>query len=291
MTNSRYVRLRELAFDSFVLDCPVEIEKGALLLDTQNKGVLLQLRLNILEAKCSEISSVTIKIECFDDANVEIPEIKPFDYIFRDINLLSSKHFGDKTPISLNPNVRKVNVGLNKVTFVDGHKWEYPDEELIRPKQQPITSLRSDLLDHLKREINILPQNSRERFIYLPRQLEKYWLCTCGRPNKNDAMECCRCGKPKKWVFENMKEENIQKNLDIYKEKVRLEQERVRIEKEQVRILDKEKARQKEEERVQQVEERQIRTKKWILLLLLIMTIGVYIVLFFVLVILPKIKF
>ena len=48
MSNNRYVRLQDLIFDSYVFDSPVEIEKGALLLDSETKAVLLQLRLNIL---------------------------------------------------------------------------------------------------------------------------------------------------------------------------------------------------------------------------------------------------
>ena len=103
VSSKRYVHIQELVFDSYVLDCPVEIEKGALLLDTESKEVLLQLWLNILDVNYSEISSITIGIAAFDDAGDEIPEIKPFTYTFRDVYLLGTKSFGDKDTYSFRP--------------------------------------------------------------------------------------------------------------------------------------------------------------------------------------------
>lgn len=284
MSNIRYVRLQELVFDSFLLDCPFEIEKGALLLDTESKKVLLQLRLNILDVKFSEISSITIGIAAFDDAGDEIPEIKPFTYTFRDVYLLGTKSFGDKTPIVLDPRVRKVKVGIVKVTYKDGHVWHYSGGQFTPPKQAPITILQPDLCAQLNRDIQSISQ--KERVIFIPQQLDDYWLCTCGRPNNNDASKCCRCSLSKKWVFENVNVVCIQKNLDRYKEKVRLENERVRLLEEENR--------KREEERVRLLEEERIRIKKRNRLILILGTIGltiaISIAVFFV-AILPSIKY
>lgn len=225
MSDNRYVRLQDLVFDSFEFDCPVEIEKGALLLDYNTKAILLQLRLNILDINDSQISSVTLKIECRDDAGDEIPEIKPFNDTFRDVNLLGTKSFGDRAPIVLDPRVRRVKVGIEKVTFIDGNVWRSTGEILNIPKQQTIDTLRTDFLEQLYRDIKSLSPESRERIIFIPQPLDEYWLCSCGRPNKNSIVECCRCGITKNWVFENLSEENIQKNLDSYKETVRLLEE------------------------------------------------------------------
>ena len=111
-----------------------------------------------------------------------------------------------------------------KVTYKDGHVWHYSGGQFTPPKQKPINSLQPDLFEQLNRDIQSISPKERERIVFVPQQLDNYWLCTCGRPNNNDAGECCRCGIEKNWVFENINEEHIQKNLDSYKEKVRLEQ-------------------------------------------------------------------
>ena len=71
MSNSNYLRLQELVIGTFNLDAPVEIEKGALLLESTTKMVLLQLRLNVIE-NINEISSTSLNIYGFTDAGEPI---------------------------------------------------------------------------------------------------------------------------------------------------------------------------------------------------------------------------
>jgi hypothetical protein len=223
MAENRYIRLQELIFNSYVLDSPVEIEKGALLLDTETNNVLLQLRLNILHDKIHEISSVKLMIDCFDDAGEIVSDLKIIDDTYRDLNILNQKNFGEKTPLVLDPRVRKVKVRINKVVFTNSKVWFYPNEPIFPSGMLPINSLNIDLYNQLTRDIG------REKLIteykYLPHKFDEYWCCACGRPNKNSIDLCRRCGTSKKWIFERINKDNILKNLESYLENVRQAEE------------------------------------------------------------------
>jgi tetratricopeptide (TPR) repeat protein len=221
MTENRYFRLQDLVFDSYFLDAPVDIEKGALLLDLQTKSVILQLRLNILQKPADKISSVNLEIECFDDGGEKIKEYSPYFYSFRDINFLHATSFGENIPIILDPLVRKVKVQIEKVTFLDTSVWKPSRKSITPPKQKNVSNLESELLGQLNLDKKNLPEKSQERIVFIPKQEENYWLCACGRPNSNEIIECCRCGISKNWLFENATESSIRVNFDNRIEKER----------------------------------------------------------------------
>ena len=276
MKDNRYFRLQEVQFDTFILDYPVEIEKGALLLDKQTKAVLLQLRLNILDNNKSVISSVKLNIDVFDDAGEEIPDLIKYNDTFRDINLLGTNSFGEKTPIVLDARVRKVTVRLDRVILLDGRVWHYSGEEFQPPNQQPINTLRTDLIEQVNRDILLLPLINRKWIVNLPQQLDTYWLCTCGRPNKNDIVECCRCGISKIWLFENITDINIQKHLGKHIERIRVIEDERKIE---------------EERRVRALEEKRIRANKLKRNAFLVFTIVALFTVVLYLFVLPYIKY
>jgi hypothetical protein len=59
MTNDNNFELQEIIVENFHLDAPVEIENGILYLNKSTREVSLMLKLNLLSAEISEISSVT----------------------------------------------------------------------------------------------------------------------------------------------------------------------------------------------------------------------------------------
>lgn len=216
MPNTRYIRLQDLIFDSFVLNAPVEIEKGALLLDSQSKAVLLQLKLNILVEDKSKISSVKLKIFGFDDAGIPIEGFSPYSFTYRDIYLNPNKSFGEKTPIILNPAIRKVKVEIENVVYRNGDIWKNSEEEIKLPSLKTIDQLDSELNEQLSREITNFTPDQKKRVIYLPQQLDNYWICMCGRPNSNHDTYCRRCGMNKDFVFSKLSEDKLRYNLNIY---------------------------------------------------------------------------
>ncbi len=229
MTNSRYIRLQEFLFDSFVLNAPIEIEKGALLLDSQSKAVLLQLKLNILVEDKSKISSVKLKIFGFDDAGIPIEGFSPYSFTYRDIYLNPNKSFGEKTPIILNPAIRKVKVEIENVVYRNGNIWENSEEEIKLPSLKTIDQLDSELNEQLSREITNFTPDQKKRVIYLPQQFDNYWICTCGRPNSNDVDTCSRCMLSKKEAFKISKVA-LKKKHNEYKERL-LAEEKIRLQR------------------------------------------------------------
>lgn len=278
MVTNRYMRLQESVIESFNIDAPVEIEKWALLFDKQNKKILLQSRINILDD--IEISSLKLLLDCLDKDGEKIIDVKPFIEFIRDINLLGGKSFGEKTPIVLDPRVRKVKVAIGEVTYTNGMSWIPSTASVTPPLQKNISSIEPELLEQLNRDIQSLSSKEKERVIKIPQCLDEYWLCACGRPNGNNSETCCRCGKEKSWIFANVSEEGIRKNLEDYRERVRL--------------LEEEKARKVEEERIQKLEEkrfRSLRAKKICRTVSLISTgIGICVILYFF-VLSPYIKY
>jgi len=220
MSNQRYIRLQEIQYDSFVLDAPAEIEKGALLLDTKTNSVLLQLRLNILNLKLSEISSITLKIRGLTDSGENVKKEEYSYYTYMDINLLDQKTFGEKTPIVLNYKVRKVEVEIDRIVFTNGNIWQKQSHEITPPKQQSISSLSDEILEQFNRELNHLNLSKLDNLKFFPKQLEDYWLCACGRINKKNSKQCCRCGINKSVVFQIFNEEYLRKSLKIHNENV-----------------------------------------------------------------------
>ena len=121
--DDKYYKLQDIVIDTFDLDAPIEIEEGVLLLDKTSKNVFLKLKLNVLDVDISRVSSVSLRIDCLDDAMEIITEISPYIFTYRDIFLIDSKTFGEDNPILLDDRVRRINVGISKVVFTDTSTW------------------------------------------------------------------------------------------------------------------------------------------------------------------------
>ena len=254
MSNSKYIRLQELVIDSFNLETPVEIEKGALLLDSTSKTVLLQLRLNILD-DINAISSISITIHGFSDSGEVVEGFAPFTHTYSDIYLQGNKSFGDRTPIILDPRIRKVIVAIEKVVYRNGEVWRNAVDDVQKPVQKSITSIDAELLPQFQREISSLSEADRQRFLYIPQQFDDYWICTCGMANKNVYSKCRRCGLQSQIIFAITNEETLQRDLGKFIEdtrnaeelrngKIRIAEERRLKEEEEKKVLDAKRGRQ-----------------------------------------------
>lgn len=201
MTDHRYFRLQNVEVTEYVLDAPVEIEKGALLLEATSKTVILQLRLFILD-RLDQVSSVSLNIYGYSDTNEPIENFSPHIYTYMDVYLEKKKSFGDKTPIILDPRIRKVKVEIDRIVFLNGKVWKDSEGYLTYPSQKPVSSIGKDLLPQFERETSKLQKSAKQNFQYIPQQFDNYWQCTCGRPNTNSMEVCKRCDLTKKFIFQ-----------------------------------------------------------------------------------------
>ena len=220
MTTSRYHRLQEITPDQYELEAPAEIEKGALLLDTQTKTVILQLRVNKLKPN---ISSIMIRADLFDDVGRVLKGADPLILTYSDVNLIETEVIGEQTPIILDPSVRQVEVSLIEVHLTSGRIWKTQSKNLIqKPEQIAILSLEPGLKAQVDREYEIAPPKNSKKLKFLPIQSKDYWVCACGRPNPNSSVECERCGIDKNWGFAILNIEYLRNKFDAFLEQSRL---------------------------------------------------------------------
>lgn len=232
MSLNRYYRLQTVKVEQFYLDAPVEIEKGALLLDRQTSSVILQLLLNVLQGSCSDISSVTVQIDGKDDIGEKIPDLAPKLYVFRDVYLTEQNSFGEQIPIVLDERIREVSVAITRVAFRNQQVWQPKGSELKIPPQASVTSLNRELTEQLSRDQEKLYHQKRNAIRYLPMQADGYWVCTCGRPNADAHESCGRCGWDRQLIFKLLAAEELQRRLAEYQfEKEQIEEKR-RLEEE-----------------------------------------------------------
>lgn len=241
MSNHRYTLLQEIDTSRYDLTCPIEIETGALLFDSKTNKVLLQLRLNILGIDEHQYLKANLLIDCFDEVGDHLPGFNPYHHAFTRINAIGVLSFENEMPIILDPKVRRVEIAVEKVVYVDGREW-FPSGEIVAPlEQKKINTLNLEMRDQVNRDISFyLPDENRDRIIYIPMQQDHYWLCSCGRPNWNSEVICCRCGLSRKWVFRNLSETGIQLNLERHKETLKEIQDEGRLIKKR-RIIRKKK--------------------------------------------------
>lgn len=241
MSDHRYTLLQEIDTSRYDLTCPIEIETGALLFDSKTSKVLLQLRLNILGIDEHRFSKVSLRIDCFDEVGDHVAGFNPFHHTFTRLNVFSAFSFENEIPIILDSSVRRVEIALEKVAYINGSEW-YPSGELIvPPAQKKINTLNLEMRDQVNRDISFyLPDENRDRIKYIPMQLDHYWLCSCGRPNRNSEVVCCRCALSRKWVFRNLSETGIQLNLERHKDTLQEIEEESKLVKKR-RIINKKK--------------------------------------------------
>lgn len=209
MNKPRYKNIKDLKFDSYYINCPVEIDKGLLLFDNKLNIVLLQMKLKNISQ--TTISSVYISVDCFDDANDHIGLI---EHPYLDTNTQSMASFGDKTPVILDFKTRNIIVKIIKVAMNNGDVWRKPNsEEFTASQQNSLNSLGTGLTKQFYLEINQLESVEKDRLIYLPEQTENIWLCSCGRANYNKTHICSRCGIQKYIIFKITNEEYLSKRI------------------------------------------------------------------------------
>jgi len=219
MSDYRYTLIQELQTSRYDLSCPIEIETGALLIDSKTNKVLLQLHLNILGIDHHYLSSVTLRINCFDEVGDGVTGFSPYRHTFTGLSILGKTSFENEIPIVLDSLVRRVEVEIEKVVFEGGSEWFSSGEYVFPPEQKRIETLSLELRDQVNRDIGLfLPDENRDHIRFIPQQLDNCWLCSCGRPNRNREVICCRCGLSRKWIFRNLSVTGITLNLEKYTE-------------------------------------------------------------------------
>lgn len=231
MSSKRYDELNELSINSYELDCPVEIENGKLLLDTETNLILLLMKLRSISTV--KINSVFIEITGLDAAGDLLGEKSIVHFTYTDLFLDQYESFGDKTPIILDQNVRRVLVKITKVAFQNAEPWRSNEGNTIKLiHQDPLSELGLDKEKEFHRLVKALNLPNGDQTKYLPISNKEQWICSCGRTNKSIQKTCLRCGIEKEWLLKNIRPDVLKSSL-IENQKQEVEEaKRRRIESE-----------------------------------------------------------
>lgn len=251
--------------------CPIVIEEGALLKDTNNGRVLAQLKLKNISAK--EIVACKVCIRAFEPNGNKI-EGKQADYL--DICAKSGASFGSRQAIYLPNNLaRSAEAEVVEVVFGDGNTWfgEGAKCEILKNQQ-----LLSDVLadDELyKQAVLELGEGCK----YLPAAQNGVFQCTCGAVYLEKDGECYSCHRTLRQIEDALELKGLRARADA--RLAEEEENRQREQEERERIL--------EQQRIKAAERRK-RVKKIAMIVLPILVCIIAASALFTQVIMPKQK-
>lgn len=105
-------------------ESPVIIKAGALIINNENKKLLVQLKIQNISEKTVTLTKV--KLTPLDSVQRELGEAIFFEYL--DLNCNNAEDFGSKKPIPINyPSTRSFAVSITEVAFSDGTVWSCND--------------------------------------------------------------------------------------------------------------------------------------------------------------------
>ena len=207
----RFKRLTTVEPDTWNPDSPVEWIKGAILFDNSTGKILLQLKLCNISNE--HIKSVHLLIDGFDEMGESL--CTEFQFFYQDLKQVPHTTFGEQNPIYLpDKRIRKVHIHFNKVMFADGTIAAIEDKNMPIPDRESIT----DWPDNLVNELNRVYEDYNDSFplIYIPKELDDNWLCSCGKMNTNNQGHCVRCGRDRSTQLRIINKDFLLESLQKY---------------------------------------------------------------------------
>ena len=231
--------------------CPVIIKGGSIERDAEKDEFSLKLTLiNVGEVVVNEVS---VDLHITDRANHEIKVIR--DYKFESLSAKRNDTFEsdmvleieEGTPASFAVSIRKV-VFEDETEWTGSASWMYDSlSDVVTPEEYfEKKQLDPELGGQYKREFS----NQLKKGIKVvnpPLEGKEIWLCSCGRLNRIDEVECSSCGVS---LHDQLKliadTDSLTEKLAEFRksEEERLERERLereRLQKEEAERIEREK--------------------------------------------------
>lgn len=230
-------------FEKVDICSPVHISSWDIKKDNNLNMALFVDFLNVSDKTISAVMFSTIGFNSFGD-KVCIDDKESFDIIGQDLNIEPGE-YGKVNVTIQNKEIRKVDVKVIKVCFVDGTIIEKTTSKWIDANQN---SLSTQHLDCARRK------NPHAKF-YATGD-EKFWQCTCGFVNTTDKCKLCNIEKEIALEFTKY---NIEDTYQMYLEELELEKsaEEKRRTEEEKRL---------EEENIRKEREKQENIKRCVIL-------------------------
>ncbi len=245
----RYKKLKEIADNMWVSDCPVMLYKGVLLHDSQLNQNLLQLGFEAIANKC--IAGIEIAYQGYSLGEELITE---GEYSYLDLNLQINDKAGDKSPIYLDDsNARIFHITVKRIFYSDKTTWENDRELQALDRQEELRGKLGDVYEEFR---HLYRHQGHGNPTFVPEFEDGYWRCVCGTLNEKDNA-CRQC---------SISSKQLDSLLDIDM----LRQKKLEREQEQKRLAEEEKQR-----RERKAEERKTAQKKLRKCFVLLAFIGV----------------
>ena len=256
---SKYQTLRIFTETLWQKDCPVLLEKSALLYDRDRKLHLLQFKFRNIQSRV--INSLYIRISFFDPDNLAAPVTVGYRYDI--LQAAGQEHFGSQSPVYISNTVADgFQLIIESITFEDGSTWTGSTPLTPLPAPEFISSL-GVYGETFIQEVHKLKAIS---CMNLPTDRGEFWYCACGTVNGKDETHCINCGFPKNVIFKLRDPAYLKECKQI----ADAEQKRVEEEKEAERL----KKQQAEFESRQRRKKRLIRTAVICGILIIAFSIG-----------------
>ncbi|MBQ2714915.1 MAG: leucine-rich repeat protein [Clostridia bacterium] len=182
--SGKYSIVYSLEKNLYKPNSPVVIKAGALVLNTENGRLHVQVRFQNVSDK--KIVMLKAKFKLFDAIAREREEV---EYQYLDLTANYNDDFCGKIPVAVNDSfARKFSADVLEVCFEDGSVWN-GDDEVWSPILKP------ELLQ------NALSEEAISEFIYsyctsavyVPYKHEDLWICSCGAINHEREESCANC--------------------------------------------------------------------------------------------------
>lgn len=199
----RFTIVRKFDIHKDFIDCPVEIDKGAILFDRANSKCVLQLKFKNLSD--NSVRNLAVQIAYLDENGNEYSTQASYSE-----RKESNGYFGNDKIVELDcDNVKTVDVTILRVVLDSSEVWEFKEEKI--KELVPQIMIPSMLKKQVMREFDFSAANKYHSF---PVDCGKFWQCACGKAN--ESVCCTKCGQQKEVVFEALDKKKIVLSLKNY---------------------------------------------------------------------------
>lgn len=268
--------------DTIDLNSPIELCEVAIIKDTVDHEILLR---NIFgNVSNGDIVAISIKIQAWNILGeiLKINDKDSVNYIYQDMVIEPMQLYGNKIPIKLPNDARKVNVTIEKIVSKNGNIWTNESSLIVKKPQQKEINNINEVFSFISNDNNV----------YLPvlyyAETSSCWQCTCGKINKIKNLKCDRCGREKRTVekfysedyIESKRREKQEAELKAKEEeKRRIEKEREERNKELQKMWAEQEKNRAEREKE---EERKNKNKKRKIIIFSALTVAVFVLIIIV---------
>lgn len=240
----------ELLSESVIMEIkgsnPVVIQSAHLYCSADREKYYLRCKFKSLSDKV--ITALMVDVFCFDVWGNELPTIRDAQVL--DLSPKRDEVFGysRKIPI-VDVNTRTVNVKLKRIRYADGTIEECLGEETKLPEVVPLSEYFNS--PELIKQYNY---ETSDKSSFVPMQIGKFWMCSCGKINANTEHNCISCGTDKKIAFDALDKYFLAERYDAYIENKRIEEEKIKKERKKQQLIEQQRKKEIERQRIAEIQ-------------------------------------